>query len=142
MKIEDQVCTLEQGKKLVELGVNPLHACLVWVGMGDSYKVALLGLLEDDGDSRVYFSAPAFTVAELDEALIIGDDDHFVQSGYNEHLGCYDSMLTKRDDSEFGFKTIQDEEGDSGAEARAEMLIYLLENKIVTSEEVNARLTQ
>jgi hypothetical protein len=79
----------------------------------------------------------AFTVAELGEMLIIDDDDNFIDSSYNEHGGTWDCHLRRRNEEcESGFAMIHSEEAETEAEVRAEMLIWLLENKIQTPENI------
>lgn len=81
----------------------------------------------------------AFTVAELGELLVIDDGDHFCYGYYDEHGGTWNVDLQKRDEElEVPFKLVYQVEGETEAEARADMLIYLIENKIITMESINS----
>ena len=145
MKLENQVCTLEQAKRLKELGVSRINkddgeSGFYWVSDNE-----VLMFHKDDGfPSSKYIRA--FSVAELGVALIIDDDIHFTDGRYNEHLGCWESHLEKRnpdtEELETPFLLIHEarQEAETEAEARADLLIYLIENGITTSEEVNKRL--
>lgn len=120
MKLQDQVCTLEQANRLMSLGINQ-----------ESYFVlGQRGVLTEswaiEGDEDVFYSA--FTVAELGVMLPAGYDTMYCT---NDGWRGFD--LASRDmlDS----KTFYTE-----AECRAAMLIYLLENKLITTKEVNTRL--
>lgn len=170
MKIELQVCSLEQAKKLNQLGVPQNDAHFMWFEVsngddeGDFEKEGVewhpiltqqdyrrgehqaIGAIDgelttSDGEfcSCKPDSCKAFTVAELGELLVIDDDDHFCSGSYNEHLGIWTADLQKRDEeSERGFKLVHQIEGETEAECRADMLIYLLENKIMTPESINS----
>lgn len=150
MNIEKQVCTLEQAKKLKLLGVNskcmlgfieiPSNGLSVHAYWKDD-KYALINadivMFCGNGEERWY--AP--NVAELGVMLEMDDDKHFLDYNYNNHGGSFQCYLNKRDQRKGdGFKNITIEEGDTEAECRAEMLIYLLENKITKLVEVNERL--
>ncbi len=102
MKLENQVCSLELAKKLKGLGIK---------------QESLFQWSWDNEDYRLVYNKPhldlfaAFTVAELGEML----------SKYDEplpHIGDEDWYWYKGEE-EIGAKT--------EANARAEMLIYLLE---------------
>ena len=161
MKIEKQVCTRDQARKLSELGVKG-EPMIYWVDFegfdesghmlcrpaskieleskeGFSWMIVgdvpenLLPSVEEEACGACGNIYPAFSTAELGELLIIGDDDHFCDGHYNDHLGCWETMLHKRDEeAETSFILVNTEEGDTEAEARAEMLIYLIENKILS----------
>lgn len=118
MKLEQQVCSLELAKRLKELGVK--QESLFW------------WLHAENGDVVVYNVVPsmekdvccAFTVAELGEMLpkiyitwrdtLVGD----------EWWLCDDRRKSSTDTYQYA-KT--------EADARAKMLVYLLENKLVES---------
>lgn len=143
MKIEDQVCTLKQAKKLKILKVtqdsyfqwkcNDVQVCVVQKEMTDMIDRSLPLLNKNYA---------AYTLSELGVMLELDDDKHLFDYFYNGHAGCYEVVLNKRDERKTaGIKLINREEGETEAEARADMLIYLLENKLTTAEEVNKRLT-
>jgi hypothetical protein len=125
MKIENQVCTLEQAKKLKELGVTAEP--LFWYVI-DIDPITPLDIIQkwqhSNFDQCEKYSA--FTVAELGVMI---DWNHVSQSGpYKEdqHFYC--------------FTHLQDYSDKNEAIVRADMLIYLLENHLTTPEEVNQRL--
>lgn len=133
MKLIDQCCTLEQGKRLVELGVTA-ESTFWWMPAksGPHKEYVQYG---NSSDSL----APAYNVAELGELL-----PH--PSGLNElggwvHMTEYD--LTPKDGKPWYCLWEYDLDMDAGgfgrhiidavteAQARADMLIYLLENQII-----------
>lgn len=154
MQLEKQVCSFEQAKTLKELGVNqdayfnyeitPVYGKKPF----DCTKSRLYA--KEQYNSAKYsddYQCAAFTVAELGVMLTIDDDTHFTHGGYNEHSGCWELMLDKRnpdtDDLDKPFICIHGamQEEETEAEARAAMLIYLLENNLTTAQDVNERLT-
>jgi hypothetical protein len=106
MKLENQVCSLELAKKLKELGVKQ-ESLFYWVRHWNEGKwVDKLFYLKDEDDKVNSFTS-AFTVAELGE------------------------MLTKQQ-----IKNSLDGSNDTETNARAKMLIYLVENKLIEGGEV------
>jgi hypothetical protein len=171
MKLTNQVCPIELAKKIKSLGIFQEEAPFMWfeVSNGDDegdedaegvewhpvltqynyrdkehYAVhAMDGELTTSDGQFCSYKEPsrAFTVAEMGEMLVIGDDTHFINTSYDEHMGNWACYLAVRDEADaIGFKEIHNEEGETEAEARAEMLIYLLENKIVTADDCNSAL--
>jgi len=160
MELSKQVCTLEQSKRLQDLGIEYPDCELVYVdfsvesgqegvlcrGASDSeiqhedwvwvikgkYSEELRHELDEgtlNADGGVY---PAFTVAELGVML-----------PRVEPFGTSRFINKGSDKWEFTMKTSDWKDWESyptEAEARAAMLIYLLENNLTTSEEVNNRL--
>lgn len=149
MKIENQVCTLEQAKKLKELGVSgkcvfgyikippnglPVHH--YWKDEKYALINADIVMFVGNGEERWY--AP--TVAELGVML-----PEYCSSwkngmyGDNQHpMYRYKWLCDIYDDGEVSTQPLGF--GDSEAESRAKLLIYLLENHLTTPEEVNQRL--
>ena len=147
MKLQDQVCNLELAKKLKELGVK--QESLFWWARDHDEKEAMLmygkpsGLYYggSSGDNAVWMGYhdrntdfpnevifdknkpadlfSAFTVAELGEMLPIKMKTVKKVSG---KYSCWISALP----------TSPVMESQNEADARAKMLIYLLENKIIT----------
>ena len=117
MKLSEQVCALEQAKKLYALGVERR-----------SLFYHFNGRIENEAFGSEYYCA--FTVAELGEML--PDICHTMKA--NNSWACF-----YRDTIKNKYKI---ELGPTEAEARAAMLIYLLENSLVTPAEINQRLTQ
>lgn len=162
MKIEEQVCTLEQAKKLKTLGVNQ-DAYFSWFGdeqqrLMDNGKegMAISNWLfvsstepcnnqEADWRSDVCLKpiAAAFTTAELGQLLSIVRYESFgfpmmftsychssdVSVGYLGKWSC-----AFRNPKQFNNPGIK---SDNEAEARAEILIWLLENGHVKADNIN-----
>ncbi len=181
MNIENQVCSLEQAKKIKELGVmadglffwnNPMEDKKIFDLISREYAVKCYSDLMvdaqkkhdgiEDGEWFTYdkeemkdkanqiikmiIADPqtdalltAFTVAELGvmlpyEYLNIGDNvGHKTHRGLWKHNNGW-GIRFHRDDPDSEHFTNE-------AEARAAFVIYLLENKLTTPEEVNQRLT-
>lgn len=124
MKIENQVVTIEQAKKLKELGVTQ-DTLYAFYHHWEINKMVYSLMLKDSDSINESFAAP--TVAELGVMI---DWNHVSQSGpYKEdqHFYC--------------FTHLQDYSDKNEAIVRADVLIYLLENNLTTPEEVNQRLT-
>lgn len=127
MTIEDQVCSLELAKKLKELGVKQVSLFFYFEDRVEAHA-------HHSFENRLYLSneeinspdqkyASAFTVAELGEMLPTG-----IWSGKqnDEKIVCWNQTFQKTLDEDIEFY------GDTEADARAKMLIYLLENKLIT----------
>lgn len=121
MKIEDQVCSLEIAKRLKELGVKQ-ESEFYHVERHDGTQVILH--LDTDCNNPAFFPGykkeviAAFTVAELGEMLPVG---YFSQLVPPAQWVCFD------DKGEHG-QTERIE-----ADARAKMLIHLIEKGLVTT---------
>jgi hypothetical protein len=134
MKLEDQVCSLELAIKLKELGVKKdtqfywcniesigTHVILdneLWIIAHVSQITAL---------SENWYSA--FTVAELGEMLpgiFNKNGNRFYLSMDCDKCPYYEDM-PKTEEIYSGM----DKDNDSEADARAKMLIYLIENKLI-----------
>ena len=134
MNIEDQVVSLELAKKLQELGVKQeshffFHCAGNRCSIGESRQV-----MEGQHPEIVLFNKnnntySAFTVAELGEMLPKGyrsgkagnpkkgDYKVYVNVCYSSHRDGYSHTTSE----------------DTEANARAKMLIYLLENNLITA---------
>lgn len=133
MKLQDQVCTLEQGVRLVELGVKA--------------EATFWHRPSKDGPHEEYIQygwhgnalAPAFTVAELGEML--------PKEFQAMNRKWYIQIFLKQTDRYLVCLNIIDwlngkeihpvthaEEHSTEAQARAAMLIYLLENKLIKAK--------
>lgn len=145
MKIEDQVCSLELSKRLKELGVKQ-ESLIHWLNIQHCVhaKVKDNGWeVETDNNGNVIIDKIdyrielgnrfaynidkdnfwcAFTVAELGELLKNPTPNiiltYKINDLYKCATGCEDTILV-----EF--------EEENEADARAKMLIYLLENKLM-----------
>lgn len=154
MKIENQVCTLEQAKRFRELGIRgsefkwkefqnkkTKEVVIGWTfgGVGEWQSLKSYTVIGD---------YPAFTVAELGIMLPTN-----CQSFYNHHHNHWVCEMVEPWDEEDepnatpyvfeGWKLtaiINDEEMQTESQARAAMLICLLENNLTTVEEVKKRL--
>lgn len=159
MNIENQVCTLEQAKKLKACGINTDMPHFSWYencrsewvngvrvqtsGVGETMQTKANAA--EFGDSDSIF--PAFTVAEL--GVMLPDDGEGCGDWYtNRDAGCYKGndidgfscwhfMDSKSPITIEGSKVFPTE-----AEARAALLIYMLKKNILTPEEANQRLSQ
>lgn len=110
MELSKQVCSLELAQKLKELGVNKPSYC-AWKIWNDGTSNLLVDIPYVDPEDKRLFSA--FTVAELGELLPINVCYRWTSrsNGHVLHFG----------DERFI--------ADTEADARAKMLVYLLENK-------------
>ncbi len=139
MKLEDQVVSLELSQKLKELGVKQ-ESLFVWRGVQDwrfgplRYTLAYVANLVDDSNfpkiwkiraSKVVVTYSAFTVAELGEML---PAKHQQIKLYRRHLGEW----VCRWDYGTSPTGCHMETSNTEANARAKMLIYLLENELIT----------
>ena len=130
MKLEDEVCSLDLAKKLKELGVkqeslfqhvnNPIgHAG--WQMWFQGRVATVLG-------ERAEWYA-AFTVAELGEIL-----PPTIDGKYNDKTRWFNSRKTSKACVWYENARPNEEimtEADTEADARAKMLVYLIENQLV-----------
>jgi hypothetical protein len=118
MKLEDQVCSLELAKKLKELDVRQ-DSQLFWTDDGTKHHRYQLTFKNTavDIDNMIVEGLSAFTVSELGETL-----PSFAFSHKKENGGGY---FCSADGKNFW------SEAKSEANARAMMLIYLLENGLI-----------
>lgn len=130
IKPEDQVTSPEPSKKLKELGVKQ-ESLFYWVGTNDkNHKLKYTDDVEYKGEGWFVYSA--FTVAELGEML---DGVHVK---WFPHDNIQDQFLVL----EFYLNEIRLVNNKTGkiqhraiaateANARAQMLVYLIENKLI-----------
>ena len=132
MTIEQQVCSLELAKRLKELGVKQ-ESLFVYIktkhAKGIYYVTEAIKPLLAMPDTEWY---SAFTVAELGEMLPASFDwtgtNVFVEFGKSSIHGDY--LINLRECAHPERMTIHIR-ADTEADARAKMLIYLLENKLI-----------
>lgn len=127
MKLESQVCSLELAKQLKELGVKQ-ESAFYWhmkdqtaddaEDYGEVYKVVYC----KEVVSVPYDRWAAFTVAELGEMLDVGVTSFMV---FDEAPGEGKTWICMRDELD------QTQVSGTEADARAKMLIYLIENGLV-----------
>lgn len=139
MKLQDQCCTLSQAKRLKELGVNQSSvACYI----GDElhlFEKWFYNWAEQKGMDAV----AAFTVAELGVMLPPSD----ISKGEFTNFTKGAKWLSWSIDCSLWDAPGFPKDGEPGpvhhyteAECRAEFLIILLENNLITPAEVNDRL--
>ena len=138
MKIENQVCTIDQAKKIKALGVD-LKTYFSWVNNGDdnpSYEV--LPTLQITDPSKTIYPAP--TVAELGDLLpssvSLEDEDLFIQGSLGNRKGEFHYIWFQSSLDNVEWELFPAVERDTEAEARCEALIWLLENDFVTKEDL------
>lgn len=130
MKKQDQFCTLEQSQMLERLGIegDPLwyhtYPTNKWIIEPDGY-------FNKEAEGIEYY--PAWSVAELGVML-----QSYDRIGHSFHS----SISNKWAHTWSTFNGLQPIIGwsDTEAQARAAMLIHLLENNHITLEEVNTRI--
>lgn len=127
LPIEKQVCSLELAQKLKDLGVKQESHFAYWhIWEGSSTPNAGGEMLSNTRPYNSIFTCSAFTVAELGEMLKVESAtekgampvfyiDKWIHAEYAPYIN----------------------ESDTEADARAKMLIYLLENNFIGVEEVN-----
>lgn len=137
MKLESQVCTLLQAKRLKELGIEQGSLFVYYDNMAlktdngllyykDTASYKEFGKVESRSAIRYY---PAFTVAELGQML---PDNHFSIRSTIDNVSGWEyfkngSLMPMVD-------------AETEAECRAYILIHLLENNLVTASDCNKRL--
>jgi hypothetical protein len=145
MKIEHQVCTLEQAKKLKELGVSQ-NAFFSWCGDENHYVEDKQWVFvsptipannqEADHRALVESSRPfaaAFDVAELGVMLTI--PRRIGKPGGYTVVFFGDNWIVVKDDKPHQKLAFEFE-----AHARAELLIIFLQENIITVQDANQRL--
>jgi hypothetical protein len=124
MQLEKQVCSLGLAKRLKELGVKQ-ESVFYWMEATSGTMGIWLPVLRGDaGDISLCVSA--FTVAELGE-MFPKSRVIFSMSGFHE--GAWSCELSTGNEKEHR------EYAETEADARAKILIYLLENRFIQSPE-------
>jgi hypothetical protein len=143
MKIEDQVCSFEQAKRLYELGVGFVWSkdCPTWTWeYGDAIEKWYVTAYEHDWALQtdlVWY--PAYTVAEL--GVLLPKEVMFPCEGrgyYRGELTCYwfdgdwcaDYTIPESTES------LHTHSAETEAQDRAAALIWLIENKHVDPKEL------
>ncbi len=137
MKIEQQVCTRIQAERLKELGVEQLSA-FCYMAYDSQFKGDEQPVHNNfyKADPSAFLWCSAFTVSELGVLFPINPSKDGNYNWYHRHNHRGHSVGY----SCFGLEPIEQLWFSSEAEARAAMLIYLLENNLTTAGECNARL--
>jgi len=123
MEISKQCCSLEQAKRLKELGVKQ-DSIAVWFNSSVG-----LCLLYRTSDFTFENEWAAFTVAELGEMLPHSPLPNTGNSWNWYHRYCWKGHSVGY--TAYGQEPIQQDWFATEAQARAAMLIYLLENKLI-----------
>lgn len=133
MTLKQQVCTLEQAKKLSALGIEQRKGIFEWCvfmpdPLGESWCYTPVYFLEAIEEQLHEWIASAFTLTELMAMLpsdwaVWTDEGQYVCGEYHDMQNLY--ML-----------------GKTAAEAVAAELISLLEDKEISADECNKRLNQ
>ena len=130
MKLSDQVIPLDQAKRLKELGIeqdshfywykhSPTDESITWLASHTDYEGEPI--------------ASAFTVAEL--GVMLPSETLTIRRGSED--SAYPNWEWEDEGNEQAFGLYASE-----AEARAAMLIHLLENNLITPAEANKRLAE
>lgn len=136
MYLENQVCSLDLSKRLKELGVKQ-DSLFCWMELGCKEcglknEIVYVYKVTGDKPNNVY---SAFTVAELGEMLPrkICQYTRLYDQPEFPWMKKYSVCLNESSSSEDGclVRAIHSESDDYEANARAKMLIYLLENKLM-----------
>jgi hypothetical protein len=117
MKLEDQVCSLELAKKLKELGVKQ-ESYFYWEWFSQNGKACLIS--QDGWKINKMNTSSAFTVAEL--GLLLPSKCYTKKDRFPIEWFCYRYVDENQEDVWIS---------DTEANARAEMLIYLIDNKLI-----------
>ncbi len=137
MKLEEQVCTFDQSVKLAELGVN-LTTAFYWVangnGQGDPVKIRLG--LKEDGHQTAESCYPAYTTAELGillpYELNLEEEDLYIQGTIGNRRGEFYYIWFQSSLDNVEWELFPAIEKDTEAQARADALIWLIENNYVS----------
>lgn len=129
MRLQDQVCTLEQAKQLEELGIMQGTSLFVF---REGYANPSIGADERADNPQELFDA--FTVAELGEMLPSDWSENWNHRYWPRRRGNLDWVAG--DESPTTIETTKE------VDARASLLIHMLKSFKVTPGEVNARLSQ
>lgn len=116
LKLEGQACEAKYAVKLCNLGVKQ-ESLLYWWHDNVTNKY---GIRSDKGAFKAY---SAFTVAELGAML----PPHIVSYKVKD---CPEWYCTRKHD------TLYEVSADTEADARAKMLIYLIENNFIDSKDI------
>lgn len=134
MKLEQQVSSLELSKRLKELGVKQesYFSFVQWKDITQKIEIMDSDMIEIDRRDRPQWNilCSAFTVAELGEMLprsYMSMKPDWLTTRKGEKYGCCDVVRYIKDGCGFDNGFLADTEAD----ARAKMLVYLLENKLI-----------
>ena len=123
MKLEDQVVSLELAKKLKALNVKQESYFYWYKAPYSDYNEVEEGLTDGDVPSD-WVVASAFTIPELGEMLGVEAANAHIQAAYGHVFNVPDTRFT----TARGVQLCM-----TDPNIGAKMLIYLLENKLLTS---------
>jgi hypothetical protein len=147
MKMEQQVCTLQQAKKLKEIGISQDSSFMWCVIMpdptGEKYYYEPV-YKHQDVDTLHETLAAAFTVAEL--GVMCRDCISGPTGNRTTYYATTDEYADYDLDTAFGDGSITGPcpnyaERPIQAQALADLLIWLIEKKLLSIEDVNQRLS-
>jgi hypothetical protein len=132
MKLENQVCSLELAKKLKELGVKQ-DSLFYWQQgyreMKGDVSASIFTLTQEKAESKKGMRCfSAFTVAELGEML----PAMTFSGGSESTFGKFRCWRYKERERASNVNDRDEFYADTEADARAKMLIYLLENALIS----------
>ena len=144
MELSKQVCSKEQGEKLELLGITaPSIFCHVYPHMNSGWKVLQHGMFDPYDEGLELF--PAFTLSELGVMLPeYLKEFQLIQwgipnkQGANISYGCQYRIEPRQATTQVIPESVLF--GDTETIVRAAMLIYLLENNLITASDCNTRL--
>lgn len=131
MKVEKQVCSLKLAKRLKELGVKQesLWYYVAQAQYADDEEVDPIWVLRSDKQSCKMERYSAFTVAEFGEmlpsAIKLNGISSAVLTGKMKNGTCFCGLYSSVEKAQAEYSALTE------ADARAKMLIYLLENKLI-----------
>lgn len=131
MKLENQVISLDNAKKLKNLGVNR-ESYFEWVLRYEAWEIWCQWIKSDYETGAEKEFIPAYSVAEL--GMMLPDD---CGTSRDHDLGFTIYTYDKTDTGEFFINHYHTT--DTEADARARMIIDLLENNAITIEDVNGK---
>ncbi len=152
MRIEQQVCTLEQAKKLKELGIEQDSMVAFAENSASKIECGVTNELFEqhckDYEISVHpggfvesFEEQSFCAYNVAELLCMMPERTSIDKGHKNYHAKYwwgdfmDGILRSVKPNSWHQCA-----GDTAADALARLLIYLLEEKLITPEEVNNRL--
>jgi hypothetical protein len=148
MKIENQVISIEQAKRLTELCIE-CEAYFNWTYYHEiKYRKGYTMLTTPSNREAITDMGetyPAFTVAELGVMLPVKSGIIGWEVWYSDHLGTWQCTLRDLVKWKGGGDAppiAYESEGDTMAEAMADTLIHCLETSLTTPQEINNRLKQ
>ena len=136
MELKDQVCTKQQGKRLEELDVTMksifCHCIISTHPTGEAYGYDILPTefdLKEINLQNATFDAPAYTVAELGEML-----PYSIEGREWYMRNCWKGISFGYNGRNAGLPHIEQDwyPKEKWAEALADLLIRLLEQKLIT----------